>query len=101
MGDDNPVVCMLSDAKFREREATLLAQFKVATTGTRELHDGYAFQVPGEEKWLSLVAKLMAAERECCPFMTFEVRAEPKMGPLSVRITGPEGTKDFLKSILL
>lgn len=101
MADDNPVVCMLSDAEFREREATLLAQFKMARTGTQELPDGYAFQVPGEAKWISMVAELMAAERECCPFMTFEVRAEPKMGPLTVRITGPEGTKDFLKSILL
>jgi hypothetical protein len=41
---------------------------------------------------------MIAAERECCPFLTFEFVAQPSMGPLIVRVTGPSGTKDFLKT---
>lgn len=37
---DIPVACCLPDAEFREREATLLAQFKSAFTATEELADG-------------------------------------------------------------
>jgi hypothetical protein len=47
------------------------------------------------------MADLIIAERECCPFLTFQLTAEPKMGALTLRITGPEGTKESLKSILL
>jgi hypothetical protein len=99
--DDNPVACCLSDAELRKREATLLAQFKSALTATEELPDGYAFSLLGEKRWLALVADLIIAERECCPFLTFQLTAEPKMGALTVRITGPDGTKEFLKSILV
>ena len=99
MPDDNPVACCLTDAELRQREATLLAQFKAALTATEEIADGYAFHIPGENRWLALVADLIIAERECCPFLRFELTAEPKMGSLTIRITGPDGTKEFLRSI--
>jgi hypothetical protein len=100
MSDDIPVACCLSDAELRKREATLLAQFKSALIATEELPDGYVFRVPGDKKWMAVVWELMVAERECCPFLTFELTAQPNMGPVSVRVTGPAGTKEFLKTIL-
>ena len=100
MPDDNAVACCLSDAELRQREATLLAQFKSALTASEEVPDGYAFRTPGENRWLALVADLIIAKRECCPFLTFELTTEPKMGALTIRITGPEGTNEFLRSIL-
>lgn len=92
MPDDNPVACCLSVAELRKREATLLAQFKSALTATEELPDGYAFRIPGERRWLALATDLIAAERECCAFVTFQLTAEPNMGALAIRITGPGGT---------
>jgi hypothetical protein len=67
---------------------------------TEELRDGYAFRVPGDTKSIAVVTELIAAERECCPFLTFELTVPPNMGPLIVSVTGPSGTKDFLKAIL-
>jgi hypothetical protein len=93
-----PIMCSLSDAEKREREATLLARFKSGVTATEELHDGYCFRIPGDKEWLALAAELMMAERECCPFLTFQLTAEPQMGALTIRITGPDGTKEFLRS---
>jgi hypothetical protein len=100
MPDEIPVACCLSDEELRKREATLLAQFKAALIGNEELNDGYLFQVPGDKKWITLLAELIVAERECCPFLKFEVTMEPGTGPVSVRMTGPAGMKDFLRSIL-
>jgi hypothetical protein len=96
---DIPIACRLSDPEFRQREATILAQFKSAVIATEQLPDGYAFRVPGDKKGMALVCELIVAERECCPFLTFELAAQPNMGPLIVRVTGPAGTKDFLKTI--
>jgi hypothetical protein len=90
----------LSDSEFRKREATLLTQFKSVVITTEELRDGYVFRVPGDAKSLAVVTELIAAERECCPFLTFEVTALPNMGPLLVSVRGPSGSKEFLKAIL-
>jgi hypothetical protein len=98
--DDIPVACCLTSAELREREATLLAQFRSAVIGTEELRDGNAFRVPGDCKWIGLIAELIVAERECCPFLAFEVAALPKMGPVIVRVIGPAGTKEFLRTVL-
>ena len=98
--DDMPVACCLTSAELREREATLLAQFRSAVIGIEELRDGYIFRVPGDGKWIELIAELIVAERECCPFLAFEVAALPNMGPVIVRVTGPAGAKEFLKTVL-
>ena len=97
--DDMPIACCLTSAELREREATLLAQFRSALIETEELPDGYAFRVPGDAKRMAIIAKMIVAERECCPFLTFEFVAQPSMGPVIVRVTGPAGAKDFLKTV--
>ena len=98
--DNLPVACSLTTAELREREARLLAQFRSGVLETQELQDGCVFRVPGDAQWIRLAAELIVAERECCPFLTFEVSAEPNKGPLTVRVTGPDGTKEFLRTIL-
>ena len=100
MSEDIRVACCLSDAEVRKRVATLLARFESAVIATEELPDGYVFQVPGDKNWMGVVWEAIVAERECCPFLTFQLTAQPNMGPVSVRVTGPAGTKDFLKAIL-
>ena len=100
MSEEIPIACCLTDAEFREREAVLLARFKSAITETRELPDGFAFIAPGEKAWIALLAELMVAERECCPFMRFELAAEPNMGQVTLSVTGPQEAKLFLKKLL-
>ena len=97
--DEMPIACCLTSVELRQREATLLAQFRSAVIGIEELRDGYAFRLPGDGKWIAMIAKMIVAERECCPFLTFELVAQPNMGPVIVRVTGPACTKDFLKTI--
>ena len=91
------IACSLSDAELRNAKQCF---FLVQVRSYREIADGYAFRIAGEKRWLALVADLIIAKRECCPFLTFELTTEPKMGALTIRITGPEGTNEFLRSIL-
>jgi hypothetical protein len=101
MPDEIPVACRLSSQELRSREATLLAQFKTALITIQELADGYLFRIRDDKRWIAIAAELIAAERECCPFLRFELAVEPEMGPVTLRMTGPSGTKEFLKSILM
>jgi len=96
-----PVMCTLSEEEMRQREASLLAGFKSGVIGVEELENGYSFRLSGDKQRFGLVSELIAAERACCRFLTFELRAEPQMGPLTLRVTGPNGTKEFLKSTFL
>ena len=98
--DNTPVACSLTTAEFRDREAKLLAQFRSAVVEVEELQEGYAFRLPSDGKWITLVADLIVAERECCPFLTFELAALPNKGPLIVRVIGPPGAKEFVKTVL-
>jgi hypothetical protein len=85
---------------MRDREATLFAQFRSAVIETEELQEGYAFRLPSDGEWIGLIAELIVAERECCPFLAFEMAALPNMGPVIVRVIGPAGTKEFLRTVL-
>jgi hypothetical protein len=98
--DNTPIACSLTTAELRDREARLLAQFRSAVIETEELQKGYAFRLSGDGEWIGFIAELMVAERECCPFLAFEVIALPNKGPVIVRVTGPAGTKEFLKTLL-
>jgi len=52
--DDIPVACCLTSAELREREATLLAQFRSAVIGTEELRDGMLSAFPAMASGLGL-----------------------------------------------
>jgi len=67
-------------------------------TAVRELPNGYEFQFPSDPKTIALVAEWAAGERLCCPFFEIELRMEREHGPVWLRLTGREGTKEFTKA---
>ena len=77
----------------------MLQRVRRAILEVKELEDGYAYIFPSAGEWLSEVADLVELERQCCPFLQFRLTVAPNDGPLSLEMTGPEGTKDFLLSI--
>jgi hypothetical protein len=38
-------------------------------------------------------------ERQCCRFLRFAVTVEPDHGPITVYLTGPAGTREFLAAM--
>lgn len=63
----------------------------------QELEDGYAFQFPGEPEWIQRVVTVVAEERECCPFFTFELHYEPNLGPIWLCLRGSAEIKALLR----
>jgi hypothetical protein len=49
---------------------------------------------------LAAIADAIDAERRCCPFLIFDLHVEPQNGPLTLTVSGPLGTHDFLASLL-
>jgi len=65
--------------------------------GIRELPDGYEFQFPSDQKTYAMLTEWVQQESLCCPFFDINVRLDREGGPLWLRLTGREGTKDFIK----
>ena len=64
----------------------------------REAPDGVALRFPADE--YEAVAQFVARERLCCPFLRFTVEVAPGGGPLWLRLSGPEGVTEFLRTEL-
>jgi hypothetical protein len=72
--------------------------FAEVTLERTEVPDGYAFRLRADA--LEMVARFVANERKCCPFLTFELVVMAELGPLWLRMTGPEGTRAVLEAEL-
>ena len=93
------VACNLVPEELQERRNTLLRRVKNAVVAERTLPDGYAYGFPPTGDSLVELANLIAFERQCCPFLSFNLRVEPGAGPIWLELTGPAGTRDFLDSL--
>ena len=91
-----PIACSLTDAALQERRRDVLQKVRNAVIETRELEDGYSYQLPASEEWLAELAHLVNLERQCCPFLRLRITVEPDNGPFWLELTGPPGTKDSL-----
>jgi len=86
------------DAGQREQHQQVSAQVWAAMQETKELTNGYAFRLPAEASILLAAAEFIWLERLCCPFFTFALEVGPERGPLWLKLTGPDGVKQFLQT---
>jgi hypothetical protein len=91
-----PIACELSEVAQRSRREEISSELLGRCEDVRELEDGYEFVFPGGEEWIERLTRFVASERECCRFFAFELHFEPDLGPVSLRMRGPAGTKEFL-----
>ena len=99
-GMNSTVACNLTALEFQERRRGGLRKIRGAVVEVKELENGYAYRFPSDVAWVAELANLITLERQCCPFLRFSIHLEPGMGPIWLELSGPEGTKDFLNSIL-
>ncbi len=92
----SPIACELSEGGQRSRREEISRELFSGCKDVRELEDGYEFVFPGGEEWIERLARFVASERHCCRFFAFEFLLEPDLGPVSLRVRGPAGTKEFL-----
>jgi hypothetical protein len=100
-GDALPSACVPAAIPAAERSAHFALARRIFTELARQRQDlpnGYAFRFDAAD--LESLSRFIANERKCCPFMTFELEIAPASGPIWLRMTGPEGTRDVLAAEL-
>jgi hypothetical protein len=84
----------------RENHMQSTAQLYQSVQDIRELEHGFEFIFPNESKIITEMAEFISRERLCCPFLEFTIKVSPDDDPISLLLSGPEGTKDFLQAEL-
>jgi hypothetical protein len=91
-----PIACTLSETEWAMRQQEIESMFK-GSQQLNELSDGYALSYPGSEAWARKLFEFVMAERQCCPFLTFELFFESHSGPIWLRLRGAEGVKELFQ----
>jgi hypothetical protein len=96
---DLPIMCTLSPSASAVRKEGLLARIAAQCKQTIQLEAGYRFKFDPNEKTLLLIARMIDAERQCCRFLRFDLSVPPGGGQMSLEVTGPSGTREFLDAL--
>ena len=100
MKSETPLACNMDvftpiQRDFHIQNTLQLAQ---AAHGVNKVENGYEFFFPNRTDLISKIAEFIAHERMCCPFLKFTLRVSSNSGPVSLLLTGPEGTQEFLRA---
>jgi hypothetical protein len=94
------IVCNMNVFTPDERENHIQATTRLFQTvqDIQETENGYRFTFPNSNnpENFTQFAEFIYNERRCCPFLEFTLKISSKDKPISLSLTGPEGTKEFL-----
>jgi hypothetical protein len=97
---DLPIACSLDPSELEARQRGLLPGLAVRALEREALPDGFRWRFSPSPDLLELIACVVDAERQCCPFFRFELTVEPGGGPVRLAVTGPPGTRELLETIV-
>ena len=97
---DLPIACTLTPEALRARREGLLAELLRRSTSYEFLPEGLRLRFAASGETLASIVRAVEAERHCCRFLRFTVTVEPDDGPLTLDLTGPQGTREFVTALL-
>lgn len=80
----------------RSEHDLLTRRLFAAVAERHEIATGIELRVDRSKVSILDLARWIEAEKRCCAFLRLAIEQEPHDGPLWLRLTGPEGVKDFL-----
>lgn len=95
------IACLLSEREQAIRGEEIAATLFTHVAAVEDLTDGYGFRFDDPTAHLTDILAFVAAERRCCPFLTFEVAFTPHNGPLWLRLRGSDAIKAFVNEMFV
>ncbi len=97
-GTKKELACKLTSPELRKRKDEVIASLKSKILEKQEIKEGYRYKFNGSDEIIDELAEFVKTERQCCDFFDFDLSISGDEAWLS--ITGPEGTKQFIKDEL-
>jgi hypothetical protein len=95
-----PLACSLSPAELRAQRDELLPSLLAAALQRVRLPHGIRLVFGATAKRLRQLYAVEQLEKRCCAFLEFRIDLAPGGGVLTLDVTGPEGTEEFLELLL-
>ena len=100
MNPDTHLICNMGVFTSAQRQAHIQVTTELiqAVQRVEAIGNGYEIMFPNEMEFISKIAEFIANERLCCPFLTFTLNIVSNRDPISLSLTGPMGTQEFLRA---
>ncbi len=101
MCEDHPIACRLTEPAEAQRLTDLRENLFASVIRACEMDDGFAFSFTNSESRVDHLQHFVAFERECCPFLTFDLRLPPVPQPITLQLTGNPEIEIFVRDTFL
>ena len=92
-----PVACSLTDPEMRERLDLLPSGLFAQTRSLREDAAGFTFTFDNTDSNTEALLNVVLLERQCCPFLHFNINMGPRPGELAIHIGGTDEVRTFVE----
>jgi hypothetical protein len=95
----SPIACDMSMLSTAQRQTHLATSQELFSNvlAIKELPYGYEFQLADPPDAIRKLAEFVSLEKLCCPFLNFAIEVAEEGGPVTLRLTGREGVKAFIR----
>jgi hypothetical protein len=94
---DAPIACSLSGADYAARKNDIAAVARRALRSRERLDHGARLTFDGSDSTERELRELIAAEGECCPFLSFDLVREGEA--LKLVVTGPAEAQPIIAEL--
>ncbi len=95
--EETKLSCKLTTPELQQRKKTVIGELKNQVLEKTETDKGFKYKFNGSDKMLDLLNSFIKTERLCCSFFVFNLTASSDNSFAWLELSGPEGTKDFIK----
>ena len=95
---DMPVACSLERHALSCRQSDLRTSVLAEAQSVDRLHDGVRWTFKHAPDLFARLGPIIDGERHCCRFLQVAIFAAQDLGAVTLEITGPTGTVDFLEN---
>ena len=88
--------CALTSEELIDRKKELQDTIFPKVKKQEELTDGFVFYFDDEEGLAEQLMEFIAKEKQCCPFLKFDLSILPFGKGMGLRISGSEAVKEFI-----
>ena len=99
MSSETPLVCNMNVFTKVERARHIGGTRRLfqSVQAVQAAENGFEFTLRSEGDAVVRIGEFIARERLCCPFLKFTLIIESEAKPISLYLSGPKGTKEFLR----
>jgi hypothetical protein len=92
------IACKLTTPELQQRKRTVIAELKNLVVARAEITEGVRYSFKDTDDIISLLTDFIKTERLCCPFFVFNLSVGQEEGLITLQLSGPQGTKEFIET---